>query len=129
MRVSRIARNIRHPFFPSLPPLTVTGASERPAMVGHRVDLAEIRNPTGIRTYAGHGRGLAAFAGRSVLGMVVDRDPAVGTAATGGHPGHYQPGEAIASHREDSRSHGAETADGRSRTVRADDDVGEHLRR
>lgn len=98
-------------------------------MVGHRTDLAEVRDPASIRTYAGHGGGLAAFARWSVMGMVADRDPAVGTTATSGYPGHYEPGEAIASHREDSRSRGAETADRCSRAVRADDDVVEHLQR
>jgi len=72
---------------------------------------------------------LAAFTGRSVLGMVADRDSAVGSTAAGGHPRHYQPGEAVASHREDARSHGAKTTDRCSRTVRTDDDIIEHLQR
>jgi len=107
----------------------VTGTSERPTMVGHRVDVTKVWDPAGIWTHAGYRRGLAAFARRSVLGMVADRDSAIGSAATGGHPGHYQPGKAIASHREDSRSHGAKTADRCSRTVWTDDDIIEHLQR
>lgn len=117
----------RQPPFISSVSHHVTGAGERWKMVGHGADYAEIRDPTGFRSHAGHGGGLAAATGRSFVGMVAARDLTAGAAAAGRHPRHHQPGEKAASHREDARSHGAEAADRRGRAFRADDDVVEHL--
>lgn len=96
-------------------------------MVGHSIDLPKIRDPTSIRTHAGHGGRLAAFTGRSVMGVVVTRHPAVGTATASGHPRYYEFGKAIARYREDSRPYGTETADRHGRSFRANDHDVQHL--
>lgn len=98
-------------------------------MVGHSADLSEIRNSTGVRTHAGHRRRLVASAGRSIVGVVVTRNSTTGTAIASGHSGYHQFGKAVASYRENPRSHGAETTDGRGRSFRTDDDIVEHLQR
>ena len=69
--------------------LNFTGTSKRPKMVGHSVDLSEVRDSTSVRTYARCGRGLATFTRRSIMGMVVTCNFAIGTAAAGGYFGHY----------------------------------------
>lgn len=95
----------------------IIGASKRPKMVGNGAYLSKVRDPTSFRAHAGYRGGLVASTGRSIVDVVVVRDPAVGPAVTSGHPGHHQPGEAIASHREDSRSHGTKATNRRSRSI------------
>lgn len=96
-------------------------------MVGHRAELSEIRDPTCLRTHAGHRRRLDTSAGRSRVGVVVARDPAVRAAAAGRHSGHHQSGKTTAGHRENPRSHGAEAVDCRGCSFRTNDNVVEHL--
>jgi len=67
----------------------IIGTSKGSKMVGHSVNLSEVRDPTSVWTYAGYRGRLAASTRWSIMGVVVACDFAIGTAAAGGYPGYY----------------------------------------
>lgn len=69
--------------------ITIIGTSKRPKMVGNGAYLSKVRDPTSVRAHAGYRGGLVASTGRSIVDVVVVRNPAVGTAVTSGHSGHH----------------------------------------
>lgn len=95
--------------------------------MGHGGIVPAVRNTASIRSNARHRGGLAAFARRPVVDLVVAGYSAPGPSAAGGNSWHDEPGEEIKGYREDSRSHGAEAADGGSSTVGGDDHLLEHM--